>query len=82
MSLHKKALGLDSSAMLENLIGSGQHGGMQSEVLEHKFKELEKKLDKSAQQFRNSIKTSAEPGFSANFEENPEFEATKSSEGA
>lgn len=59
MSLHKKALGLDTPAMIENMIGVGTHAGMQSEVLEHKFKELERKLDKSAIEYRKTMSIEA-----------------------
>ena len=63
MSLHKKALGLDRSSMLyegSGLIGSAPHVGLQSEVLEHRFKELEKKLDKSAAGYRGAIEKTME----------------------
>ncbi len=64
MSLHKKALGLDRSSMLyegSGLIGSAPHVGLQSEVLEHRFKELEKKLDKSAAEYRVAMENVEEP---------------------
>ena len=63
MSLHKKALGLDKSSMHyegSGLLGSVPHVGLQSEVLEHKFKELEKKLDKSAAGYREAIEKAQE----------------------
>ena len=81
MSLHKKALGLDRSSMHyegSGLLGSVPHVGLQSEVLEHMFKELEKKLDKSAAGYREAIEkaqesTSEEKGATkVSAEQNPE----------
>jgi hypothetical protein len=64
MSLHKKALGLDRPSMHyegSGLIGNVPHVGLQSEVLEHRFKELEKKLDKSAAEYREALEKAEEP---------------------
>jgi len=53
MSLHKKALGLNQTNMMDNAYGSGH--GMQLEVLEHRFKEIEKKLDNCATEYRKTL---------------------------
>jgi hypothetical protein len=63
MSLHKKALGLDGPSMHyegSGLFGNVPHVGLQSEVLEHRFKELEKKLDKSAAEYRGALEKAEE----------------------
>jgi hypothetical protein len=39
--------------MMENAYGAGH--GMQMEVLEHRFKEIEKKLDKCATEYRKTL---------------------------